>query len=103
MKWTPASEHREYYHNNPYERGDWDMNEYEEEVQERLESQLDEMLGEDYLDMCSGGMEYELLCITLKNIAIAYNNGSDKDILLFSKTLAKAMCDSVQDDIERNM
>ena len=98
--WTPASEHREYYHNNPYERGDWDMNEYEEALDEEIMDYLDKVDAADVIDFAYS-QDFDAATAAIKKMAQAYFDGNDADLLVWAKALSKLTMDSMSDYVEK--
>ena len=97
------SDYYEYYHNNPYEREDWDMNEYEEALHEEIVAFMDDAPGDYFIDFAYGhGLEE---CKATENafrkMAIAAYDGDDKELLVFAKYIAKKMVDGISDYVER--
>ena len=99
-KWSAASEHREYYHNNPYERGDWNMNEYEEALDEEIMDFLDKINAVDVIDFAYS-QNFHAANEAHKKMAQAYFYGNDADLLVWAKTLSKLMVDNISEYVEK--
>ena len=99
-KWSSASEHREYYNNNPYELGDFDMNEYEETLEEEIMDYLDKVNANDVIDFAYS-QDLNAANNAHKKMAQAYFNGNDADLLVWAKTLSKLMVDNISEYVEK--
>jgi hypothetical protein len=97
------SDYYEYYHNNPYEREDWDMEDYEEQLHEEIVAWMDDAPGDYFLDFSfgKGKEEIDATLDAIKRMAIAHYNEDDKELLVFAKYIAKKMVDGISDYVER--
>ncbi len=96
-----AMEHYEYYLNNPHEdHGEFDLEEYEEQLHEEIVEYMDNLPDHDFIDFAYG-YDLKAACAVIKQMAIAHYNEDDKDLLIFAKSLAKMMVDRISDYVER--
>ena len=99
-----AMEHYEYYLNNPHEdHGEFDLEEYEEQLHEEIVEYMDSLDGGDFMDFAYGGgkEEFQAALDTIKSMALAAYDGNDEDLLVFAKSLTKRMIDRISDYVER--
>ena len=97
------SDYYEYYHKNPHELPPLSDKEEEELFEEAMYDQMDLMEPWEYLDWCSGGEKYDILCQVLKDITLASYDGDDKAILAAAKLIGKAMVNSIEKHVEEEM
>jgi len=99
-----AMEHYEYYLNNPHEdHGDFDLDDYEEQLHEEIVAWMDNAPGDYFLDFSfgKGKEECDATLDAIKKMAIAHYNEDDKELLVFAKYIAKKMVDGISDYVER--
>ena len=97
------SDYYEYYHKNPHELAPLSDKEEEEMFEEAMYDKIESMEPWEYLDWCSGGEKYDILCQVLKDITLAAYDGDDKAILAAAKLIGKAMVNSIERHVEEEM
>lgn len=94
------SEYREYYHNNPYELPEMDLDEYEEALDEEIVEYMDNLPANDFIDFAYS-YDFEAAGEVIKRMAIAQYNGDEKDLLVFAKSFADMMVKQISDYVEK--